>query len=43
MILFGKKYLYVSKSDQIVNSLLKVISGSVKLEVANQPVLKIEN
>jgi hypothetical protein len=45
MILFGKKHLHVSESDQIVNSLLKflkVTSGSVKLEVANQPVLKIE-
>jgi hypothetical protein len=45
MILFGKKHLHVSESDQIVDSLLKflkVTSGSVKLEVANQPVLKIE-
>jgi hypothetical protein len=40
MILFGKKHLHVSESDQIVDSLLKflkVTSGSVKLEVANQP------
>ena len=45
MILFGKKHLHVSESDQIVDSLLKflkVTSGSVKLEVANQPVLKVE-
>ena len=45
MILFGKKHLHVSESDLIVDSLLKflkVTSGSVKLEVANQPVLKIE-
>jgi hypothetical protein len=44
-ILFGKKHLHVSESDQIVDSLLKflkVTSGSVKLEVANRPVLKIE-
>ncbi len=45
MILFGKKHLHAPESDQIVDSLLKflkVTSGSVKLEVANQPVLKIE-
>ena len=45
MILFGKKHLHVSESNLIVDSLLKflkVTSGSVKLEVANQPVLKIE-
>lgn len=45
MILFGKKHLHVSESDQILDSLLKflkVTSGSVKLEVANQPVLKVE-
>ena len=45
MILFGKKHLHVSESDQIADSLLKILkvtSGSVKLEVANRPVLKIE-
>ena len=45
MILFGKKHLHVSESNQIVDSLLKILkvtSGSVKLEVANRPVLKIE-
>ncbi len=45
MILFGKKHLHASESDQFADSLLKflkVTSGSVKLEAANQPVLKIE-
>ena len=45
MILFGKKHLHVSESDQILDSLLKILkvtSGTVKLEVANQPVLKVE-
>ena len=45
MILFGKKHLHVSESDQIVDSLLKILkvtSGSVKLEIPNRPVLKIE-
>lgn len=46
MILFGRKHLHVSESDQIVESLLKVLksvkSGTIKLEVANRPALKIE-
>jgi hypothetical protein len=46
MILFGRKHLHVSESDQIIDSLLKIMSsvssGSIKLEVANQPAMKIE-
>ena len=46
MILFGRKHLHVSESDQIVESPLKVLksvkSGTIKLEVANRPALKIE-
>ena len=46
MILFGRKHLHTSESDQIVNSLFKILSsvtsGSIKLEVANQPAMKIE-
>ena len=46
MILFGRKHLHVSESDQIIDSLFKfmssVSSGSIKLEVANQPAMKIE-
>ena len=45
MILFGKKHLHVSESDQIVDSLFKILnstSGFVKLEVSNRPALKIE-
>lgn len=46
MILFGRKHLHISESDQIVDSLFKILSsvtsGSVKLEVANQPAMKIE-
>lgn len=46
MILFGKKHLHVSESDQIIDSLFKIMSsvssGSIKLEVANQPAMKIE-
>ena len=45
MILFGRKHLHVSESDQIVDSLFKILnstSGFVKLEVANQPAMKIE-
>ena len=46
MKLFGRKHLHVSESDQIVDSLLKILnsvrSGSIKLEVANQPALEIE-
>lgn len=46
MILFGRKHLHVSESDQIIDSLFKIMSsvssGSIKLEVANQPVMKIE-
>ena len=38
--------LHVSESDQIVDSVFKILSsltsGSIKLEVANQPVMKIE-
>lgn len=46
MILFGRKHLHVSESDQIIDSLFKIMSsvssGSIKLEVANQPGMKIE-
>lgn len=46
MILFGRKHVHVSESDQIVESPLKVLksvkSGTIKLEVANRPALKIE-
>ena len=45
MILFGRKHLHVSESDQIVDSLFKILnstSGFVKLEVSNRPALKIE-
>ena len=46
MILFGRKHLHISESDQIVESLLKILksvrSGSIKLQVANRPALKIE-
>lgn len=46
MILFGRKHLHISESDQIVESLLKVLksvkSGTIKLKVANRPALKIE-
>jgi hypothetical protein len=46
MILFGRKHLHVSESDQIVDSVFKILSsltsGSIKLEVANQPAMKIE-
>jgi hypothetical protein len=46
MILFGRKHLHVSESDQIIDGLFKIMSsvssGSIKLEVANQPAMKIE-
>ncbi len=45
MILFGKKHLHFSESDQIVDDLFKIlnsISGLVKLEAANRPALKID-
>jgi hypothetical protein len=45
MILFGKKHLHVSESDQIADDLFKILnstSGFVKLEVANRPALKID-
>jgi hypothetical protein len=46
MILFGRKHLHVSESDQIIDSVFKILSsltsGSIKLEVANQPAMKIE-
>jgi hypothetical protein len=46
MILFGRKHLHVSESDQIIDSLFKIMSsvssGSIKLEVANQLAMKIE-
>ena len=46
MILFGRKHLHVSESDQIIDRLFKIMSsvssGSIKLEVANQPAMKIE-
>lgn len=46
MVLFGKKHLHISESDQIVNGIFKAVksvrSGSIKLEIATQPALKIE-
>jgi hypothetical protein len=46
MVLLGRKHLHVSESDRIVDSLFKILnsvtSGSVKLEVANRPALKVE-
>ena len=46
MILFGRKHLHVSESDQIIDGLFKIMSsvssGSIKLEVANQPAMNIE-
>jgi hypothetical protein len=46
MVLFGRKHLHVSESDRIIDSLFKIMSsvssGSIKLEVANQPAMKIE-
>jgi len=46
MGLFGRKHLHISESDQIVNGIFKAVksvtSGSIKLEIANQPALKIE-
>ena len=44
MILFGRKHLHVSETDQIVDSLFKILnstSGFIKLEVSNRPALKI--
>jgi len=46
MILFGRKHLHISDRDQIIDSLFKIMSsvssGSIRLEVANQPAMKIE-
>ena len=45
MILFGKKHLHVSEGDQIVDDLFKILNyatGSLKLEVAGEPTLKVE-
>jgi hypothetical protein len=46
MVLFWKKHLHISESDQIVNGIFKAVksvrSGSIKLEIATQPALKIE-
>lgn len=46
MVLFGKKHLHISESDQIVNGIFKAVksvrTGSIKLEIATQPTLKIE-
>jgi hypothetical protein len=46
MILFGRKHLHVSETDEIVDSLFRflgsITSGSIKLEVANQPAMKVE-
>ena len=45
MILFGKKHLHVSESDQIVDDIFKILnstSGFVKLEVANRHALMID-
>lgn len=46
MILFGRKHLHVSETDEIVDSLFRFLgsltSGSIKLDVANQPAIKIK-
>ena len=46
MILFGRNHIHVSETDEIVNSLFRflgsITSGSIKLDVANQPAMKIE-
>ena len=46
MILFGRKHLHVSETDPIIDSLFGILgsvaSGSIKLEMASQPALKIE-
>jgi hypothetical protein len=46
MILFGRKHLHVSETDEIVDSLFRLLgsitSGSIKLDVANQPAMKIK-
>jgi hypothetical protein len=46
MILFGRKHLHVSETDQIIDSLFRILgsitSGSIKLDVANQPAMKIK-
>jgi hypothetical protein len=46
MILFGRKHLHASETDEIVDSLFRLLgsitSGSIKLDVANQPAMKIK-
>ena len=46
MILFGRKHLHVSETDEIVDNLFRflgsIMSGSIKLDVANQPAMKIK-
>jgi hypothetical protein len=46
MILFGRKLLHVSETDQLVDSLFRILgsitSGSIKLELVNKPAVKIE-
>jgi hypothetical protein len=47
MVQFGKKHLHISESDQIVNGRFKAVksvrSGSIKLEIATQPALKLKS
>jgi hypothetical protein len=46
MILFGRKHIHVSESDQVIDSAFKILnsvtSGFVKLEATNKLVLKVE-
>jgi hypothetical protein len=46
MVLFGRKHLHISQSDQIPDAIVKLLgsitSGSLKLDVANQPAMKVE-
>jgi hypothetical protein len=46
MVLFGRKHLHISESDQIADAIVKVLgsitSGSLKLDIANQPAMKVE-
>jgi hypothetical protein len=46
MVLFGRKHLHISESDQIADAVVKLLgsitSGSLKLDVENQPAMKVE-
>jgi hypothetical protein len=46
MVLFGRKHLHISESDQIADAIVKLLgsitSGSMKLETVNQPTMKVE-